>query len=150
MPRFSLEAIGEENLEMWIETEMASWCLPPQAREMRLKQGRLYINDAGFKSYIAKYNNEPVGICGSKFCDDGVLFLQGAAVRPELRKKGFYRAMIGARILDAASDHGVKTVLVNALSTTSAPLLAKCGFEKFCELQHYFMVSVQRRDFLDS
>ncbi|MEE4024558.1 GNAT family N-acetyltransferase [Gordonia sp. PKS22-38] len=55
----------------------------------------------------------------------------GAAVLPEFRRQGVYRALIGARVRDAR-DRGATLALVHA-EQTSSPILQALGFRKFGE-----------------
>lgn len=62
--------------------------------------------------------------------------LSGAATLPEYRKKGIYSSMLKLRY-DKAKENGIKYLIIQAYEATSAPIAAKFGFKKVCELPIY-------------
>jgi hypothetical protein len=65
-----------------------------------------------------------------------VALLCGAATLSTFRDRGFYTAMLARRLEDARAD-GIKTLIVLADRTTSAPICKKIGFVKACGLEIY-------------
>jgi GNAT superfamily N-acetyltransferase len=63
-----------------------------------------------------------------------VLLLCGAATIPEQRGKGLYQALVARRLADAAQD-GLQYAIIQAVRTTSAPILQKRGFEELSALE---------------
>ena len=55
----------------------------------------------------------------------------GGVVLPAFRKRGVYRALVAARLADAAA-RGATLATCQARTETSASLLAKLGFEVVC------------------
>ena len=89
--------------------------------------------------YVAyeKDNNKPVAF-GSLLSipNSNCALLSGAATLPEYRKKGIYSAFLKMRY-NQAKIEGVEYLIVQAKEGTSAPIAAKNGFEKVCELPFY-------------
>lgn len=77
-------------------------------------------------------HDEPVA-AGSSLVEpaSGALLLGGAAVLPERRGSGIYQELTHHRIELARRD-GVKSVLIQAVERTSAPICQKLGFEQVC------------------
>ena len=76
--------------------------------------------------------------CGyvTRFPDRPIALLCGGATLQEYRGRGAYKALLARRLRDIVRD-GVNTVIVLADQRTSAPICAKVGFAKVCELQMY-------------
>lgn len=81
------------------------------------------------RGYIAYALDEPVSI-GRLYTHPGSAFgaLYGGGTLPARRGRGFYRALVTARALDAIVA-GARYLLVDALPTSS-PILARMGFER--------------------
>jgi len=75
-------------------------------------------------AYATYYPEQPIAL------------LSGGATLPAYRGRGVYKALLMRRLADIASD-GVETVIVLADQRTSAPICAKAGFVKVCELPMY-------------
>jgi GNAT superfamily N-acetyltransferase len=60
-------------------------------------------------------------------------YLMGAVVRSAYRGRGVYRALVEARLADAAS-RGITLATTHAMVETSAPMLARFGFRTVCPL----------------
>jgi N-acetylglutamate synthase-like GNAT family acetyltransferase len=60
--------------------------------------------------------------------------LAGAAVLPNDRTNGFYRALLAHRLREARG-RGIEHVVVQAVSTTSAPICRRYGFEDRFEIR---------------
>ncbi|HEV7553833.1 MAG TPA: GNAT family N-acetyltransferase [Kofleriaceae bacterium] len=60
-------------------------------------------------------------------------YLLGAVVREAFRGRGVYRALVEARLADAAA-RGITLATTHAMNDTSAPMLAGFGFRTVCEL----------------
>jgi GNAT superfamily N-acetyltransferase len=84
------------------------------------KSGRAVI-----KTYVALIEGELVGIGRSLFADAGVN-LSGGSVRPNVRGRGVYRALVRAR-WDGAVERGTPALTVQA-GAMSRPILERLGF----------------------
>jgi GNAT superfamily N-acetyltransferase len=67
---------------------------------------------------------------------DRSAYLIGAVALPAFRGRGLYRALVHARLRHAAA-RGIRLATSNARATTSAPVLARLGFESVCPLQAF-------------
>ncbi len=112
------------------------WGVPDEAAEegkratkLELAKGLPYI------SYVAYYNNEPAGSGILRYVD-GEGYLMGGSVRPKFRSKGVYSAMIKHRV-DVMLAQGARYALVQAITTTSSPILQKLGFKKLVSSSEY-------------
>ncbi len=100
--------------------------------------------------YIAyeKEEGKPVAFSAITYVPDtDVARLSGAATLPEYRKKGIYSSMLKLRY-DQAKRDGFNHLIIQALEATSAPIAAKYGFKKVCELPIYAWKSQQKDDSL--
>jgi GNAT superfamily N-acetyltransferase len=91
--------------------------------------------------YLALDAGEPVGYAEA-YVDHRrrVTLLGGSAVLAPYRGRGHYRALVRARIGDARRL-GSAAVVVQARRATSAPILARLGFEEVMPVQGYVMAA---------
>jgi GNAT superfamily N-acetyltransferase len=82
--------------------------------------------------YLAYLDGEPVGRATGSFSEHGVT-LFGAAVLPEARGRGAYRALVHARWEDAVS-RGTPLAVTDA-GSQSRPILARMGFRELCMIR---------------
>ncbi|NHK32984.1 MAG: GNAT family N-acetyltransferase [Asgard group archaeon] len=90
-------------------------------------------------SYVAydKETNKPVAFSGIVYIPDtNISLLNGAATLPEYRKRGIYSSMLKIRHEKAKQDKKSHLIL-QAKEATSAPIAAKNGFKKICDLAIY-------------
>ena len=80
--------------------------------------------------YLASYQGEPAAVA-SHVAFPRSAYLLGAVVLPKFRRKGLYRALVNARMRDAAA-RGIALATSQAMDGTSAPLLEDMGFESVC------------------
>jgi GNAT superfamily N-acetyltransferase len=78
---------------------------------------------------VAYADGDPVGSGGVSMAE-GVARLWGGAVRPEARRQGVYRAILGARLRYGAA-HAATLALVKGRIETSAPILRQAGFAAY-------------------
>lgn len=128
-----------ETLEDWLEVQRTAWGVPPQGIEFLRRQVPQELTGIAATSFvpIAYWNGHPVA-AGSLQRFPGVTdytYLAGAAVAPEYRGRGVYRAHLAERIR-RSRDLGLP-VVIHCVSTTSAPICAALGFEKVCEIESY-------------
>lgn len=80
--------------------------------------------------FLGSHRGRPAGAGGYALVD-GVARLWGAAVLPEFRGHGVYRALVAVRVDDARS-RGATLAMVHA-EQTSSPILRRLGFRKYGE-----------------
>jgi GNAT superfamily N-acetyltransferase len=95
----------------------------PGSRRQRLAND---VADPDRHVFLALADGRPAGAGWATRWRGGVL-LTGGAVHPELRGRGVYRALVGAR-LRLARQTGAAGLVTSARQDTSAPILARLGF----------------------
>jgi GNAT superfamily N-acetyltransferase len=85
----------------------------------------------GLVVYLAYIDGKPVGRGTGAFSEHGVT-LFGAAVLPEARGRGAYRALVHARWADAVA-RGTPLAVTDA-GSQSRPILARMGFREVCTI----------------
>ncbi|MEP9415943.1 GNAT family N-acetyltransferase [Gordonia sp. VNQ95] len=103
-----------------------AWGFPPHI----LAEPDFRIDDPHIRLFTASERGTAVGTGGYQLCGDVARFW-GAAILPEHRGRGAYRALIAARLRDA-HDVGARLALVHA-EQTSSPILQRLGFVKYGE-----------------
>lgn len=113
--------VTREDVAAFQRVNAAAWGYPPPSEDdvdratADLRRG--YV--------LGCWDGEPVGVAGYTLEGDVARFW-GAAVVPSARGRGVYRAMVRAR-LDDAADQGATLALVHA-QPTSSPVLQRVGF----------------------
>ena len=78
---------------------------------------------------VVKIDDKYVGNASYRYSLDGrVLYLQGGSVLPPYRGKGIYHSLLSYRIA-MARDRGCEVAVTIARKDTSAPILARYGFQ---------------------
>jgi len=81
--------------------------------------------------FLARLDGRPAGSASTLIMSlDGhrYAYLGGASVLPSFRGRGVYRALVGARLRELASQ-GIELAVTQAREATSAPRLEHLGFE---------------------
>jgi GNAT superfamily N-acetyltransferase len=79
----------------------------------------------GAQRFVALIDGEVIG-CASAAFGRHAAYLMGGSVRPDMRGRGAYRALVRAR-WDAAVEHGTPALTVSA-GAMSRPILERLGF----------------------
>lgn len=77
--------------------------------------------------YVVEVDGALVGAAATVARGD-YAYLLGAAVEPKGRGRGAYRALVAARLADSSRE-GIAYAVTHARAETSAPILARLGFE---------------------
>jgi hypothetical protein len=88
-----------------------------------------------FRMYIARIDGMAVGTCGIVIKPRSI-YLVGGNVLAAYRERGVYRAMLATRLAYATSA-GIGLAVTQAREESSAPILAKLGFESVCSAVIY-------------
>ncbi|MGE3455655.1 MAG: GNAT family N-acetyltransferase [Kofleriaceae bacterium] len=83
-----------------------------------------------FHFFLARSNGEPVGTAGYIVKPRSV-YLVGGNVLASHRGRGIYRALLDARLRQAAAV-SVTLATTQAREASSAPILERLGFETLC------------------
>lgn len=93
------------------------------------------LKDRSGLRVLAALDGQPVSTGGCTVVD-GFVRLWGAATIESARGRGAYRAVLAER-LRASAEFGATTAIVKGRVSTSAPILARVGFEHFGDERAY-------------
>ncbi|WP_290863720.1 NUDIX hydrolase [Hamadaea sp.] len=99
-----------------------------EALELFRPQGTLF-------RFLARIGGQAVG-SGGLTVEDGIGKLWGGGVLAEARGQGAYRALLAARLAQAA-ELGARVVIVKARTGTSSPILRRAGFVAYGREVHH-------------
>jgi len=119
------EALDREGVELFTEVMARGWQVDP-APLRRVHLLGWAESPRRQRLFLAGRNGGPAGVA-SYIVSDTTAYLLGAVVLPEHRRAGVYRALVHARLADAAR-RGLRLATSLAMEESSAPLLAKLGF----------------------
>lgn len=101
----------------------------------RVNQRVLRQPDRVHRLFLATFGGEPAAV--ASYCAFArSAYLLGGVVLPRFRGNGLYRALVDARLLDAAA-RGLRVATSQARESTSAPILARMGFQTICRFPIY-------------
>lgn len=94
---------------------------------------RQLLDDPRYRLFLAFDGDVPAAT--ASYASTGrSAHLLGGVVLPAYRRRGLYRALVAARLADAAAA-GLPLATSHARASTSAPILAALGFDTVCELR---------------
>jgi hypothetical protein len=111
----------------------------PEGSSAVFRLGIAIASHLEYTSIIAyeKETNKPIGFGAIVYVPNtNIALLGGAATLPEYRKRGIYSSMLKIRYEKAKQDKKSHLIL-QAKEATSAPIAAKNGFKKVCDLAIY-------------
>jgi GNAT superfamily N-acetyltransferase len=116
--RIGLQALGEteDAIAKWVAAARIGWN---------------HENGVARMSHVAFVDGEVAGLGLASYGPSAVL-LGGAAVMPNYRGRGVYRALVASR-WEAAVKLGKPALAVHA-GSMSRPILERCGFEEVCKI----------------
>jgi len=124
-PDVQLKHVGPQDAQLFIETGLENW--GPAANNPRVIAE--FSHDMGRADrmfFIVYWQGEPAGTAAVILCPE-VAYLIGAQVVPRFQGKGLYRALLRARLEAVRAVRPV--AVIQALESTSAPILDRLGFE---------------------
>lgn len=130
----SVEEVSLENVDDFTRVMAAGWgadFAPLDALHRRMladPSGRQHL-------FLARFDGAPAAAAGSVTLPRSS-YLMGAVALPALRGRGLYRALVNAR-LHLAASRGLPVATSIASAETSAPALAKMGFEVVCPIANF-------------
>jgi len=130
VPDLTVDAVTLDNLPDFERVMAEGWAMDPAA--VRPYHLAILAEPVRFRMYVARWRGALAG-CAAQTCFTRSTFLTGGVVLPEFRGRGVYRALVAARLRDAAAS-GVGLATTHARVATSAPILARVGFATVCEL----------------
>lgn len=85
---------------------------------------------------LGRLDNRVVAYTATRFEPNGTAYLRQGVTHPAYRQRGLYVTLLAHR-LRAARDAGCTRAVVQAITTTSSPILQKRGFRRVCGLNAY-------------
>ena len=125
VPGIEVERIDARTIDAYTDTFARGWEVDPGP----LAGAHVHAvtsPDSRHRLYLARIDGEPAGIATSAWFERSI-FLQSGVVLPAHRHRGVYRALVAARLADAAAA-GITLATTNARPETSAPILERLGF----------------------
>lgn len=127
--------VDRHNLERYIDVVSLGWGADPVPL-LAYHRAVLDADDPRCQCFLAIRDGLPAGGAALWIFPRSV-YLLGAVVLPAHRSRGVYRSLLAARLRHAAAA-GIGLVTTQARVGTSAPILARLGFDRLCELPVFF------------
>lgn len=126
----TIERVDHASVEEYSRVTAAGWSLDPAPFAA---YHRLVLDDPDGKGalYLARWRGEAAATAAHMRVGPAIC-LMGGVVLPGHRGRGLYRALVDARLRDAAGA-GVPLAATLARAGTSAPILERLGFVTICE-----------------
>lgn len=124
--------VGPGEAELYGRVTAAGWDMDLASA---IDLARRALAAARYRLVVAWHRGQPIGNAGLCLHSHSG-YLVGAAVHPEFRGHGAYRAMVAAR-LEHVRKAGLALATSHAREQTSAPILAGLGFETVVRYRVY-------------
>lgn len=133
----TVEQVTPETVMDWVRASGGGWGIPAEWLDGYAADTRVQMELLGDQAcyVLARVDGEPAGAGILQFVR-GIGWLKGTSVRPELRGRGAYQAMVAWR-LAAIRQRGVEWAAIQATVGTSEPICRKLGFEEVCRIDIY-------------
>ena len=130
-----VERVAAARLDLYLEASAAGWDRPGHELEASRAAHEEALAVGALELFVASLAGRPAGVASlrpaparSPAVPGGAAYLAGAVVLPGSRGRGVYRALLAAR-LARLCELGVEYAVTQAREATSAPILARLGFE---------------------
>jgi GNAT superfamily N-acetyltransferase len=129
-----VEQVGPDRVDVFTDVVAQGWQCD---REPFAVLNRMAVArpEYGQRLFMASYEGKPAA-AALYMAFARSAYLIGGVVLPEFRGKGVYRALVGARLRDAAA-RGLSLATSHAMADTSAPVLLRMGFVEVCRYAVY-------------
>jgi GNAT superfamily N-acetyltransferase len=131
----AIREIDETGIDLFTQVMAAGWEMDPAplaaAHDHIFRQ-----KERPQRLFLATYRGEPAAVA-SYVAFPRSAYLLGAVVLEKFRGAGLYRALVHARLHDAAA-RGLGIATSQARESTSAPVLERMGFDVICRYPVYF------------
>lgn len=124
VPGIEVVRVDTRTVGAYTETFARGWDIDPAP--LAAAHLHLVTTPTRHRLYLARIDGVPVG-CGTAAWFDRSIYLQSGVVLPSHQHRGVYRALVAARLSDAAAA-GIPLATTNARPETSAPILERLGF----------------------
>ena len=126
--------VGRERVDEFTRVAARGWECAPEPFGW-VNRASVEQPETAVHLYLASLDGVPVATAASHVFARSV-YLLGGVVLPQARGRGLYRALVNARLRDAAA-RGIGLATTQALEQTSAPLLEHMGFVPVCRFPVY-------------
>ena len=123
----TIDRVDGTTIDAFTQAMAEGWSVEPGPLA---RANELALGGSSHRMYLARVGGEPAATAASVLFERSV-YLLGAVVLPRFRRRGLYRALVAARLRDAATA-GRTLATSHARAETSAPLLARLGFDTVC------------------
>lgn len=137
VPDIDVRAVEDGEVDAWVATVTAGFAAPDASGaggDQPLPTGdalAAMMDDVfragGFSRYLARVSGEVAGGASMRL-DEGIALLAGAATLPGFRRRGVQRAMLQARLADAAREGCDLAIVVTQPGSTSQANVQRQGF----------------------
>lgn len=129
-PRITVEPATEANLAELTRITAEGWAM--DAGPLAAVHRRVLEHGPPHQMFLARYDGEPAATASSAVFARSV-YLMGGVTVTRFRGRGLYRALVVARMAAA----NVPLAISHARADTSAPILARLGFETLCRYDNF-------------
>jgi ribosomal protein S18 acetylase RimI-like enzyme len=135
-PDVVIERVRADTLEAWLAASLAGFgnldgSVPArQPRQSDVLAGifRDFAHTDGLVNYLAYVDGAVAGAAGARFDDDRLVYLVGASTVPAYRRRGVQRAVLAARLAEAAAAGCELAVVTTAPGSQSQANAMRAGF----------------------
>jgi GNAT superfamily N-acetyltransferase len=133
-PAIRIAGVDASNIDAFTATSADGWGFSDRAPFAAANAAAL-ADPERHHLYLATVDGEPAATAACVMFPRSV-YLLGGVTRERFRRRGLYRALVAARLADARA-RGIPLATSNARAETSAPILARLGFEPIAQLTNY-------------
>ncbi len=124
-----VEQVDEANADLFMSVMAEGWDSDPD--ELEAVQRAIFAQPERLhRLFLARWKGEPAAVA-SYVAFPRSAYLLGGVTLPRFRGAGLYRALVAARMRDAAA-RGLTLATSQAREGTSAPILERMGFRTIC------------------
>jgi GNAT superfamily N-acetyltransferase len=132
IPGIEVVRVDATTVDELTDVMASGWAM---ARAPLAPLNELALRDPRFALYLARIDGAPVGAASAVWFPRSV-YLMGGVVIASHRGRGAYRALVAARITDAAA-RGIPLATSHARPESSAPILVRMGFREIVRFASY-------------
>jgi GNAT superfamily N-acetyltransferase len=133
-PAIRIAVVDASNVDAFTATSADGWGFPDRAPFATANAAAL-SDPERHRLYLATVDGEPAATAACVMFPRSV-YLIGGVTRERFRRRGLYHALVAARLADARA-RGIPLATSHARADTSAPILARLGFEPIAQLTNY-------------
>jgi len=124
-----VEQVDERSADQFTSVMAEGWA--SDAGELAAVQAAIFSQpERSHRLFLARWDGEPAAVA-SYVAFPRSAYLLGGVTLPRFRGKGLYRALVAARMRDAAA-RGLTLATSQAREGSSAPILERMGFRTVC------------------